>query len=158
MSISLFVCISICLYLYLSVLSFTEGIISSPWGWLDDVIDTAKEAVEKAVDAAEDAGDVSISAAEEAYNSAKKVVEKAFDAAEEANYGVKLKNVAEDAVDAFKDVANFMSHCSTSLPNPVSDKLYLQSLESQTIPPDGSSWMSLIPNSRRLSNITIPGD
>merc|ERR1719500_2399426 len=50
-----------------------------------------------------------------------------------------------------------MSHCWKSLPSPLSDQIYLKSLKSQNISVEGSNWMSLIPDSMRLSNITIPG-
>jgi len=129
----------------------------SPWGWLDDVLDTAKDTVEKAVKVAEDASDVTKTVAKDAYSGAKKLAEKAITAVEEANYGSKLKNVADDTFGAFKDVGNFVSNCLTSLPSPITDRVYLKNLKSQNISIEGSSWMSLIPDSRILSDITIPG-
>ena len=121
------------------------------------MLDTAKDTVNKAVQVAEDASDVTKTVAKDAYSGAKKFAEKAITAVEEANYGSKLKNVAEDTLGAFKDVGNFMSNCMKSLPSPIADKVYLESLESQNISIEGSSWMSLIPDSRILSHITVPG-
>ena len=121
------------------------------------MLDTAKDTVDKAVQVAEDASDVTKTVAKNAYSGAKKFAEKAITAVEEANYGSKLKNVAEDTVGAFKDVGKFMSNCMKSLPSPIADKAYIESLKSQNISIEGSSWMSLIPDSRILSHITIPG-
>ena len=121
------------------------------------MLDTAKDTVEKAVKVAEEASDVTKNVAKDAYTGAKKLADKAITAVEEANYGSKLKNVAEDTFGAFKDVGNFMSNCMKSLPSPIADKAYLESLESQNISAEGASWMSQIPDSRILSHITIPG-
>merc|ERR1712179_207408 len=140
-------------FLLLCVLLSLGASRGSPWGWLDDVLDTAKDTVEKAVKVAEEASDVT----KDAYTGAKNLAEKAITAVEEANYGSKLKNVAEDTFGAFKDVGNFMSNCMKSLPSPIADKAYLESLESQNISAEGASWMSQIPDSRILSHITIPG-
>merc|ERR1712179_232546 len=137
-------------FLLLCVLLSLGASRGSPWGWLDNVLDTAKDTVEKAVKVAEEASDVTKNVAKDAYSGAKKI-------AEEANYGSKLKNVAEDTFGAFKDVGNFMSNCMKSLPSPIADKAYLESLESQNISAEGASWMSQIPDSRILSHITIPG-
>merc|ERR1711887_122815 len=109
-------------FLLLSVLLCFGASRGSPWGWLDDVLDTAKDTVEKAVKVAEDASDVTKNVAKDAYSGAKKLAEKAITAVEEANYGSKLKNVG-----------NFMSNCMESLPSPIADKAYLESLESQNI-------------------------
>jgi len=121
------------------------------------VIDTAKDTVEKAVQVAEDARDATKNVAQDAYTEAKRLAEKAIDVVEEADYGSKLKNVADNTLIAFQDVGKFMTSCVTSLPSPISDRLYLNSLESQNISLEGSSWMSRIPDFRILSNITIPG-
>jgi len=121
------------------------------------VIDTAKDTVEKAVQVAEDARDATKNVAQDAYTEAKRLAEKAIDVVEEADYGSKLKNVADNTLIAFQDVGKFMTSCVTSLPSPISDRLYLNSLESQNISFEGSSWMSRIPDFRILSNITIPG-
>jgi len=144
-------------FLLLCVLLSLGASRGSPWGWLDNVLDTAKDTVEKAVKVAEEASDVTKNVAKDAYTGAKKLAEKAITAVEEANYGSKLKNVAEDTFGAFKDVGNFMSNCMKSLPSPIADKAYLESLESQNISAEGASWMSQIPDSRILSHITIPG-
>ena len=129
----------------------------SPWGWLDDVLDTAKDTVEKEVKVSEDASDESKAVAKDTNTGAKKLAEKTTTAVEETNYGSKLKNVAEDTFGTIKDVGNFMSNCLASLLSPITDRVYLENLKLQKISIEGSSWMSLIPDSRILSDITIPG-
>ena len=129
----------------------------SPWGWLDDVLDTAKDTVEKEVKVSEDASDESKAVAKDTNTGAKKLAEKTTTAVEETNYGSKLKNVAEDTFGTIKDVGNFMSNCLASLLSPITDRVYLENLKLQKISIEGSSWMSLIPDSWILSDITIPG-